>query len=110
MMAETVRKLKEVLREWQEYGSGIYESYHDETLWDIVDSDPEGVAALLAVFDGLSEADGQKLYLGGLILQKVPYLPAYDYLTQTKGVPPESYDYPLFEGVALLKKQGKIII
>ncbi len=44
-MVYLVQKLSAALKDWEGYGSGIHESYHDEILWEIVEPDPEGFLA-----------------------------------------------------------------
>jgi hypothetical protein len=101
-------KLVAMLKSWRDDKTCMYEGWHNESIWELVDADPDGEATLVAEFEKLPNGELQKLHLAMLLLERYPCLAAYNYLMQARKFPPEAVEGSLYQGVILLKREGKI--
>lgn len=105
-MSENQRQIHEILTQKRAARQHIYDEYDAEEITEILDRDPDAIAALIEEFEKLPDDEFQKTFIADLILIRVPYLDAYLYMTQKRGRSPTWYDTTY--GGKFLKEQGKI--
>jgi hypothetical protein len=105
-MNENYRKIQEILQQKRDARLQIYDEYDAEEITEILDRDPNAISVLITEFEKLSDDEFQKTFIADLILMRVPFLEAYEYMTQKRGRSPIWYEGT--SGGKLLKSQGKI--
>jgi hypothetical protein len=101
-------QLIELLKEWRVSRTNMYEEWHNDMIWELVDQIPDGRSVLEDEFKKLPKGELQKLHLAMLLLERYPCMAAYVYLTENAGFTAETLGSSLYQGAAELRKQGKI--